>query len=153
MKILILLLALVSSAFAQEETVIKVMRKTTHTLHLTIEEDSFEPNILGYACPWPGLRAPFVFEYWAKLKHGGGFGKDVMAIKESDLDHQFCHWPSAEDVFGKEFVVGKELKMSVVVELVLVKIGKDKLLKEIISSHLFGRNLESVAYLNLNNEN
>lgn len=151
MKLFILFLLMSTAVFAQKESVVRQIHKTEHTVYLEIKEDSFEPNILGYACAWPGLRAPYVFEYWAKLKHGGFMG-EVLALKRGDLDMQFCARPRAVDVFGPDFYVGQQIQFPVTVELLVIKKGNETFLKEIISSHLFGRDLESTAYVNLETE-
>jgi len=152
MKFLMIFLLMMTAAFAQDESVVRQISKTKHQLFLTIAEDSFEPNILGYACPWPGLRAPFLFDNWTKLHHGRTFAKDVLPIKKSELEHQFCNWPSAMDVFGPEFVIGKELEILVTVELLMTQKGSQKFLKEIITARLFGRNLESIAVVFFDNQ-
>ena len=149
MKIFILFLLMSTAAMAQEESVVRQIYKTEHIFSLVIKADSFEPNIMGYGCSWPGLRAPYIFKYWANLKHGNIMSKGELPLKEGELNHQFCDLPTATDVFGPEFNIGKKIQLLVTVELLVIKIGLETFLKEIITSHLFGRNLESIAYVNL----
>ncbi len=154
MRFLLLFALFTTTTFAQDVRVIQILKKTQTSLPITLEEDSFEPNILGYACPWPGLRVPLVFDLYAKLNHGRYFSKNVLAIKEGELQRRFCGRPTPLDVFGEEFIIGKEVQLPLTVELALVEVEwdgkKETVLRETISTILFGKEIESIANVELN---
>lgn len=153
MKFLILFMFLIPTAFAGDYfKVVSVLKDVTRNYNLTIKSNTFISNIQGYSCAWPGIRDELLFSNFAELKHGRHvFNLNALGIKYDDLEQQFCNRPSAQEVFGSEFLVGAifPLKVRVLKEVVetpsVIPSSKQRYIREIISTRFLNRNLESVA--------
>jgi hypothetical protein len=159
--IIFCLLTLSTFSFAQDQvTVIKTLHSSENKVFITIEENTFERNVQGYACSWPGLRVPFVFYYLTKLKHFSDrtiFGENVLPIAFEDLQNRFCGGVVAQDVFGPEFVIGAKVTIVVQVKREIVEMKNHEgvlgtYLRESINSNLMGQKLESTAFVSLDDD-
>ena len=159
MKTLFLTLLLVlniQTAWTQEflinETIIFDRSNDTA---LTIKSDTFIPNIMGYACPVPAINLEKHSVWNRALNHNlPNFGVRTFALKIKDPNMRFCDWPSATEIFGEEFVVGAEIKLSIRVKrsigIIVQHDGKEiQVLREVITSELNGKKLISTATVNL----
>ncbi len=136
---------------AQEE-VVQTLLDETHETTLRVKEDTFIPNIMGYACPVPAINLDRYQAWHRALNHrrGGDFGVKVFALRIKDPNMQFCGWPSATKVFGEDFKVGAEFRISIRTVREIVKFtnhnGEEStLLRETISSSLNDKELFSEA--------
>lgn len=153
MKFLIVLMFMIPTAFAGDYfKVVSVLKDVTRDYKLTIKANTYISNIQGYSCAWPGIRDELLFSNFAELKHGTHFfNRNALGIKYDDLDQQFCDRPSAEEVFGPEFLIGAilPLKVRILKEVVetpsVIPSSKQRYIRETISTRIWSRNLQSVA--------
>lgn len=145
-----------NTAFAEREETVQVIFDRTQEAKLTVAADTFIPNIQGYACPVPAINLER-WQVWNRsLNHNGfgGFGVKVFALKIKNPNMQFCHWPTAVEVFGEEFVLGAEFKLTIRTVRELVTFtdhnGDERtVLRETISSSLNDKELISQASVEL----
>lgn len=152
----------INSAFSmdrgwwQSEGVPQVIFDESHDVTLRVEEDTFIPNIMGYACPVPAINLNRWQSWHRELNHrgSGDFGVKTFALRIQNPNMQFCHWPNAQEIFGEDFVVGAEFKMTINTRREIVEVtdhnGKKlTILREIISASLNGKDLFSQAFVSL----
>ena len=141
------------SGFALEgETVIKTIQDSSSTRIIKIEENTFIPNIAGYACPVPAINVKKFIFYSAGLKHNRfrNFGVNEYALEVKDPDMRFCNLPTPVEVFGEEFVVGKIIEVQVRTLLEIIELHSGgQILKETVSTDFLGEELESIAKIRL----
>lgn len=163
MKFLLLgFVLLLNSAWAQSwedervVSVVQVLSTEEITLDHVVSEDTFVPNLNGYACPWPGIKEEFVFKFLTGLRHGRhDFDRDSLRVK-FNMPNEFCagDWPTGEEVFGPEYVAGAVFKLTYKItrDVVNFKDFDDSIvpyLREVVSTTLLGRELRSVAHVKL----
>ena len=104
-----------NTAFAGQEETVQIIFDRTQETKLTVTADTFIPNIQGYACPVPAINLDRWHAWNRSLNHSGfgAFGVKVFALKIKNPDMQFCNWPSATEVFGEDFIVGAEFKLTI----------------------------------------
>jgi hypothetical protein len=166
MKNIILLATLlisINSVWSQDipagesgEVVLETISDSSHETTLTVREDSFIPNIMGYACPVPAINFDKYLIWDRALNHNqfADFGVRIFALKIKDPNMQFCHYPTALEVFGEDFIVGAEFKLTIRTVRQIIKVirrdgSERKILRETISSELGGIALFSKAQLEL----
>jgi len=160
-KLLLLLLLAqfaVSSVYAQSfpqgesEEVVELVFEELAESNLIIREDTFIPNIMGYACPVPAINLERHTVWNRALNHRGfgDFGVRVFALRIKDPNMRFCSFPKAVEVFGEEFKVGAKFKLEIHIKREILKVTTHdgvihKVLQETISSELAGKELISRA--------
>lgn len=153
MKFLILFMFLIPTAFAGDYfKVVRVLKDVTRDHILTIKGNTYIANIQGYSCAWPGIRDEALFSNFAELKHGKHvFNRNALGIKYDDLEQQFCDRPSAQEVFGPDFLIGEMFRLNIRVLKEVVETpstipsSRQRYIRETISTRFLNRNLESVA--------
>ena len=161
LTILVFGLLSLNMTFAQDfgsgnEVVLEVLVDNTHKTTLIVDEATFIPNIMGYACPVPAINLGRHNSWERALRHNrfAGFGVTTFALQIKDPNMRFCEWPNATEVFGEDFKVGAEIKMEIRTLREIVKVtdhsGTERtILRETISSSLNNKELFSQARVDL----
>ena len=158
LSLLVILLNVgVASAQGQQEEVLEVLFERDFDYSIEIKEDTFIPNIQGYACAVPAINVPRHLFYSTALKHNryGGFMVKEEALIVANFEMRFCSWPSVEQIFGPDYEVGKKVKINLKLKREIVLVTNDwdgkerKVLKETLSTKLFDAELESVGMVSL----
>lgn len=136
--------------------VVSTIFERSQSTKLVIEEETFIPNILGYACPVPAINLKKYHVWSMALSHGrfGNFGVKEFALRVKNPNMRFCNWPVATGVFGPDFIVGAEMSLDILVKRDIIKVDNHdgtftKYLREDISSELNGILLHSRALVEL----
>ena len=110
---------------------------------------------MGYACPVPALNLERYSVWNRSLNHSNNaFGVRIFALRIKDPNMRFCAWPNAIEVFGEDFKVGNDIKLSINVKRMIVMVTlhdgtEQKILREVITSKLNGKDLISSASVTL----
>lgn len=133
----------------------EVIFENTQQVTLLVKEDTYIPNIQGYACPVPAINLERYHVWDRRLNHNiGGFMVKNFALSVVNPNMQFCGQPSATNVFGTDFIKGAKFIMDITTKREIFhntrNDGKiEKVLVETITSNLNGINLISSAFLSL----
>ncbi len=133
----------------------KVLFERVTKQRLKILEDTFIPNIQGYACPVPAINLNYI-PWDVRLKHNPAinFAVTTIGLHIKNPNMQFCNWPDPKEIFGEEFEIGNELELELLVKRergILDSKWSDskEVVVETVSTVLLGRELISVAILDL----
>jgi hypothetical protein len=138
-----------------QEVVIKTLLDQTHTATLTIEKDTFIPNIMGYGCPVAAINVDRFFFYFSRVRRTlySDFGVKEEALTIHNPSGRFCTgWASAGKIFGPEYVFGKQVQLEVrtvreIVETEDFNGNTYTKIKEVVSTELFGEKLSAIGEL------
>ncbi|GEM_PF-6603429 len=138
-----------------QEVVIKTLLDQTHTATLTIEKDTFIPNIMGYGCALAAINVSKNVFYFSRVRRTlySDFGVKEEALTIHNPNGRFCTgWVTPKKLFGPEYILGKQVELEVrtvreIVETEDFNGNTYTKIREVVSTELFGEKLSAVGEL------
>lgn len=97
-------------------TVIKTLLDETHTATLRVNENTFIPNIQGYACAVPAINVDRWIMRNSRIRRSSyaDFMVNFAALTIHNPNMQFCSgWVTAQQLFGEEFKIGAQFELEI----------------------------------------